>query len=1808
MVGTRSQSQSNDPVAALRHLRCYVFGEEADSGTLKACFSDLGLTDINDFLFLEHHDFTCAQVQENHRPSPLVVRQLMQAQLWYKTHPSSDGVSTWFDLDKDTLVKFVRSGHSTTSSTPVNTTPSAVTSYSTSTVPDLVRDFQKSIKRDITHYEEFKEDSKWAVWHRHFTSIAMTHGMDNVLSPTYAPATEEEKALFREQQKFLYSVFDRCLKTAKSIKFVRAHEKDKDAQALYQGLVEAYVKGISAELTEEHILDEIHKLRLTSSWSRPLEAFFTLFEHKILDLEGIREETIADSEKRKWLDAAIRDHTDLQQAVSMSKIVQQTTSGSATKLSYDQYYAILLSHAKVLDQQNKANKASRQSRRANNANSKKSGDRKGKKTDGIPEKIPPDKWKTMTRAQKDEFIKKRREAFAKKNAEKGGSSSTRSVNEAQTTSGSSSTSDSTPSSSTTESPAPGSLLRQLLSANAANQTTKQVRLAPGTQINIDGQLFTANMAVSYRVSKHEQTQAIAGSLIDGGCNGGLAGQDVRILDVTSQAVDITGIADAKLNSIPIATAAGLLHSTVGPLIGIFHQYANYGKGKTIHSASQLRSFGHVLDDVPRACGGQQTLTTLDGYVIPLAVRDGLCYMDMRPPTDQELDTLPHVLMTSDLPWDPGSLDSEPDNTDMFYDVSENEESLDDWVDCDDGYGEAFTDHELNVMSCIRSSMTKLYSCCTGAVRPPRSILPKKPNFEAMRPYLLWSNIDTIKKTFENTTQFFRTSQRLPLRHHVKTRFPAANVNRWNEDVATDVFFSDTPAHDDGITGHAGCTMAQVFQGVKSRFTTLYPLKSEAQFPQALEQLITDRGAPNHIRSDSAKTYMSKTVQQILRMFAIGQQFSEPYNQQQNPMERGIQEIKKKVNTLMDRTGTPPEFWLLCALFVVYVSNIMAVESLGWITPMQHAWGRVPDISAVLQFRWWEPVYYLDDDGGFPSQSKEKLGRWVGVAENVGDVLTWWVLTDDTKKVIPRSVLRSALDGKNPNLRASNPADDPLGIIEEANSFSTDGEGTAAEQVKQRLYSTADFVLPPGVDPSEQKLPRFSIEELMGRSFLLDREDGQRLRAEIVKKINDQDAENHKNIKLLCKVGDEGAEEILSYQEICDLIDQQDAEEMAPGRLWTFKKILDHIGPLKPSDKNWLGSMYNLKVLWEDNSITEEPLKIFSKDDPVTVAEYAHKHGLLDKPGWKHLRHIVKNQKKFGRLVKQAKLKSIRRAPIYMFGVQVPRSSHEARLLDAKNGNTKWQDAEKQELVQLDDYNTFKNLGKGGKAPEGYQKIRVHFVYAVKHDLRHKARLVAGGHMTEPPKESVYSGVVSLRSMRLALLIGEINGLEAMVGDIGNAYLEAYTKEKVYFIAGKEFGELEGHTLIIVKALYGLRTSGARFHERLADTLRDMGFFPSRADPDLWIRDAGDCYEYVCVYVDDLMAIMKAPQKFFDELAEKYKYILKGVGIPEYHLGGNFGRDPDGTLYWGAKTYVEKMLDNYARLFGTEAKKYSSPMDKDDSPELDLTDDLDEEKTTLYQSMIGALQWCITLGRFDIAVAVMKMSSFRAAPKEGHLKRLHRIYGYLRRNPDAAIRFRTGIPPNEQLFDMPEYDWMYSVYGECEEEIDPNHPPPKGKMVRMTSFVDANLMFCKVTGKSATGILHLVNQTPVDWYSRKQSTVETATYGSEFVAARDATDQVIDLRYTLRSMGVPVEKATWLLGDNRSVVTSSTIPHSMLSKRHLALAYHRVRSAIAAGFIKFCHIVSNQNVADIMTKFLPYPVFWPFVQPLLFWRGETWNLA
>ena len=240
----------------------------------------------------------------------------------------------------------------------------------------------------------------------------------------------------------------------------------------------------------------------------------------------------------------------------------------------------------------------------------------------------------------------------------------------------------------------------------------------------------------------------------------------------------------------------------------------------------------------------------------------------------------------------------------------------------------------------------------------------------------------------------------------------------------------------------------------------------------------------------------------------------------------------------------------------------------------------------------------------------------------------------------------------------------------------------------------------------------------------------------------------------------------------------------------------------------------------------------------------------------------------------------------------------------------------------------------------------------------------------------------------------------------------------------------------------------------------MGFYPSKAEDDIWVRDMGDHYEYITCYVDDLTVISRNPQELLQVLCEEHHFKLKGNEPIRYHLGSNFSRDEEGVLCMSPTKYIERMMDNYIRMFGSAPKTlYRSPLERGDHPELDTSDELDEEDTKKYQSLIGALQWVVTLGRFDIGTAVMTLSSFQANPRVGHLDRVKRIYGYLSKMKHASLRFRTGLPDYSAI-DVPEYGWEKSIYGDIEEVIPEDCPTPKGNPVVLTSmWMQTYAMIC-----------------------------------------------------------------------------------------------------------------------------------------------------
>jgi hypothetical protein len=176
-------------------------------------------------------------------------------------------------------------------------------------------------------------------------------------------------------------------------------------------------------------------------------------------------------------------------------------------------------------------------------------------------------------------------------------------------------------------------------------------------------------------------------------------------------------------------------------------------------------------------------------------------------------------------------------------------------------------------------------------------------------------------------------------------------------------------------------------------------------------------------------------------------------------------------------------------------------------------------------------------------------------------------------------------------------------------------------------------------------------------------------------------------------------------------------------------------------------------------------------------------------------------------------------------------------------------------------------------------------------------------------------------------------------------LESATQEKVVFMAGEEFGNLARHLFQIVKAFYRLKSSGKRRHNRLHDVLRDLGFKPSMADDDVWMKDMGDHYKFISVCVDDLLIASRNPEAIIESLESKpVNFKLKGTGLLAFHLGCDYFCEEDGTLCHGPKKCTGRMVDAHTRMFGSRpSMKHSSSLVKNDHPELNTSDLLDEDR-------------------------------------------------------------------------------------------------------------------------------------------------------------------------------------------------------------------------------------------------------------------------
>ena len=438
-----------------------------------------------------------------------------------------------------------------------------------------------------------------------------------------------------------------------------------------------------------------------------------------------------------------------------------------------------------------------------------------------------------------------------------------------------------------------------------------------------------------------------------------------------------------------------------------------------------------------------------------------------------------------------------------------------------------------------------------------------------------------------------------------------------------------------------------------------------------------------------------------------------------------------------------------------------------------------------------------------------------------------------------------------------------------------------------------------------------------------------------------------------------------------------------------------------------------------------PLKEVKESNPIELAEYAFANKLQEEPAFKWWAAFV--LRKRNRIIN--KVKSRYWKTTHKFGVKLPKSVKEALQFDRENGNDLWEKAIKKEMGKacvayevVDGCDP--NQARTNNEPRltAFQEIKCHLIFDVKMDFTRKARFVAGGHTTDTPTSLTFSSVVSRDSVKIAFLIAALNGVDVMACDIGNAYLNAPCREKIWFEAGPECGEIVGKVCKLVRALYGLKSSGAAWRAMFSTFIQEkLGFTPTRIDPDVYLRksfkvkldadasgtsngvgpstssSAGEAYyEYLLVYVDDVLAVSQQPKQIMEDIGKEFEIKNNDYGPPSIYLGAGVSQFtiPGGEAKcWSMESqkYVKSAIQTVEDLLAEDGRElkggkrsHAGPLPTNYQPELDATRECDDEHASRFRQVIGILRWAIELGRIDILIEVSLLSQYQAAPREGHL--------------------------------------------------------------------------------------------------------------------------------------------------------------------------------------------------------------------------------
>ena len=1233
--------------------------------------------------------------------------------------------------------------------------------------------------------------------------------------------------------------------------------------------------------------------------------------------------------------------------------------------------------------------------------------------------------------------------------------------------------------------------------------------------------------------------------------------------------------------------------------------------------NQLRFGGITVNDNPFDPHMPISIKTPD-VDIPLQLMGTTLFFESSTPTPADLDSCPHIHLTCDSEWNPHtvrlaaacSVEAEP-----MIRVGGN----------DNAVALNFDPHDVEIGLAQISSFFSFDEMVEAIgsrriVGATNTFVSQKRHSQVSPEQLSerWNiGLSQARKTLQVTTQKGVRSAILPLSRRYRTDRMYNQRKLRGQKFYTDTLFGKSKS----LTNN---TCAQIFAN-ESYFVKAYPMEKKSGAGLALRQFIRDYGVPELLTSDGASEQTGPKTEFMnqVRKHGIMHHTSEPHRPQQNRAESVIREVKKRWFRQMTKRRVPARLWDYGIVWVCEIMSLTAnsVFSLEGRAPIEQITGETPDISEYLDFSFYDWVWYKDNAG----VGDNKCGRWLGVSHRVGNLMSYWILTV-SGRVISRTTVQRITDlelATDDLKERCKEYTERITAILKDNPENVDQEGERQLQDWDEFTEIDDeeFRNEFGKAISDKTIPEEDetfTPDVFGDTYLnkeiaLLRGAGDSSDihyGKVTKRLRDAEgrpigtaSENPlMDTREYTVEFTDGHTEALSAnliaQNLFSEIDEEGNRHILLDDIIDFRKsgaavsledaFITMSNGVKRRKQTTLG--WQLLCQWRDGSTNWVALKDMKQSYPLKVAEFAFANRIHEEPAFAWwVNEVVK---KHERILKKLKTKYWQRT--HKFGIRLPKTVAEALQFDKENGNTYWWDAICLEMKNVRP--AFEKWEKHeSELPPGYQKIKCHFIFDIKmgENFRRKARLVANGNTTEPPAALTYSSVVSRDSVRIALLVAALNELQLLACDIQNAYLTADCRERIYIIAGPEFGSEEGSIMIVKKALYGLKSSGAAFRAHLAETLYDLNYKPTKADPDVWIRpamkaDGFKYYEMVLVYVDDILCISHDPKATMTGLQTTFKLKDDKVEKPEMYLGAELcERVLNGIECWtmssekyvkAAVVAVEAHLDKSGQRLPTRC---TTVMKADYRPELDVTAELNAAGTRYFQELVGILRWAIELGRIDIAMETSMLSSHLALPRDGHLQAVYHIFGYLKGKPKRTLAFDPSHPDIDETR-FKECDWR-DFYRDARECIPGDAPEPRGNTVSTHCFVDADHAGNRITRRSQTGILIFCNRAPILWYSKRQNTVETSTFGSEFVAMRIAVELIEGLRYKLRMFGIPIDSPTNVFCDNEAVTKNVTLPESTLKKKHNAIAYHRSREAVAAGTIRVAKEDGKTNLADVLTK-------------------------